>query len=36
LAIELVISGGQGDADHAGLRVARTAGIMAGGMAPRG
>jgi hypothetical protein len=36
LAIELVISGGQSGAVQAGLRAARTAGIMTGGTAPRG
>jgi hypothetical protein len=36
VAIELVISGGQSGVDQAGLRAARTAGIMTGGTAPRG
>jgi hypothetical protein len=36
VAIERLISGGQSGADQAGLRAARTAGIMTGGTAPRG
>jgi hypothetical protein len=36
VAIDLVISGGQSGADQAGLRAARTTGIMTGGTAPRG
>jgi hypothetical protein len=34
--LERVISGGQSGADQAGLRAARTAGILTGGTAPRG
>lgn len=34
--LERVISGGQTGADQAGLRAARTAGILTGGTAPKG